>query len=124
MSMAARKALSEGDIENFIVAMTPGGIVAQEKRGQAQFVASDSLPKEIEGITRPELVEIGFVFGEDIDELFVECRLPEGWSKRPTDHDMWSELLDGEGVQRAMIFYKAAFYDRRAQLTWSPAAGE
>jgi hypothetical protein len=42
--------------------------------------------------------------------------LPDGWQKRATDHDMWSELVDADGVVVASMFYKAAFYDRRAFL--------
>ena len=39
ISPAAIRALAEGDIENFFVAATPGGIEAQEARGQRAFVA-------------------------------------------------------------------------------------
>ena len=60
---------------------------------------------------------MGIVFGEDVDDLFVSCVLPEGWSKRPTDHSMWSDLVDNKDRVRARIFYKAAFYDRRAYLS-------
>lgn len=113
---AAVKAMAEGDFSNMIAAMTPGGIEAQEKAGQEALVNSIMLPKEIGNATREQLEAIGFVFGADADTLFVNVTLPLGWSKRATDHDMHSELLDDQGCVRAGIFYKAAFYDRRANI--------
>lgn len=98
----------------------PGAIEAQEARGQLELVKSTQLPSEGMGSIRAGLETLGFEFvlfepstvGED--PLFCEVRLPVGWSKRATDHSMWSELVDGKGRVRARIFYKAAFYDRRA----------
>ena len=108
---AAMSALARGDINNFMVAATPGGIEAQEAEGQKCFVSDETLPIEC---PREELEALGFQFGDKVDSLFVACRFPNGWSKRPTDHSMWSELIDPEGTVRGSIFYKAAFYDRRA----------
>jgi hypothetical protein len=31
---------------------------------------------------------------------------------------MWSQLVDAEGVPRVAIFYKAAFYDRKAHMSF------
>lgn len=114
---AAIRALAEGDLANALVALSPGGIEAQEAAGQAALVKSEMLPKEIRGITREQLTEMGFKFGKEVDELFVECQLPAGWSKRATSHAMWSELLDDKGRCRAAIFFKAAFYDRSADMS-------
>lgn len=50
------------------------------------------------------------------DDLFMHATLPEGWEKRPTDHHMYSDLLDAQGRKRASIMYKAAFYDRDASI--------
>lgn len=96
----------------------PGAIEAQEKRGQKELIVSESLPIEMDAECRQALESAGVVFGEpyEDDPLFCIAQLPEGWSKRATDHDMWSELIDGTGKVRAGIFYKAAFYDRRAML--------
>lgn len=115
---AAISALARGDVENFLVAATPGGIEAQEAQGQQDFVASETLPLEmLHGTTREQFEKLGFVFGEPIDDLFVAVKMPEGWSKRPTSHSMWSDLLDSQGRKRASIFYKAAFYDRSAHVS-------
>jgi len=96
-------------LENAIVASTPGGIEAQERTGQLAFVANESLP--IDG-PRDLLEAMGIEFGEPIDDLFIEARLPEGWQKVATSHSMHSDLVDDKGRRRASIFYKAAFYDR------------
>lgn len=98
---------------------TPEAIVASEAAGQQSLVNSDLLPKE----SRPTLEQCernieGLVVGKDIDDLFVSVALPQGWSKKATDHNMWSELLDDQGRLRASIFYKAAFYDRKAHMVW------
>ena len=118
MNPAALAAALKGDLANAIVAFTPGGIEKQEAAGQAAFVRSETLPKEmLHGCSREKLEAMGIKFGEDADDLFVSVQLPEGWTKRPTDHSMWSELLDEKGRKRAEIFYKAAFYDRNAHIS-------
>lgn len=123
MDPAALGALTRGDISNFVVASTPGGIAAQEARGQAVFCASEILPKRIQGNTRADLESIGFSFGDDHDDIFVKATLPAGWSKRPSDHSMWSHIVDEKGRERAAIFYKAAFYDRSAHISLTPRFG-
>jgi hypothetical protein len=99
--------------------ITPGGIEAQEARGQRQFVNSATLPRRCIGCTREQVERMGVVFGADVDALFVNVTLPDGWSKVPTTHSMWSELRDAGGHVRAGIFYKAAFYDRDAHMSLS-----
>lgn len=120
ISPAAVAALAKGDLDNFVVAATPGGIEAQEAAGQAMLCASEQLPKEVRGATREQLEALGFKFGDDVDELFVTCTLPPGWKKQATGHSMHSDLLDDKGRRRAGIFYKAAFYDRRADMRMEP----
>lgn len=119
MNPAALKALLNGDLENAIIASTPGGIEAQEAAGQRSFVNSETLPKDMRPEDRAALEAVGAVFGNDKDDLFVNVTLPVGWSKRATDHSMWSELVDDKDRKRANIFYKAAFYDRSAHMSMS-----
>ena len=94
-------------------------IYAQEKRGQASLVNSDTLPAKISAKTKAKLEERGVKFLGPVsdDPLFQYVRLPEGWRKVPTDHDMWSELRDERCKVRGSIFYKAAAYDRRAFIS-------
>lgn len=114
---AAIAALAGGDVENFIVASTPGGIEAQEARGQRDLcINSAMLPIDGGRKHRPQFEAMGIKFGEDADDIFVKVELPQGWRIAPTDHSMWSKLLDDQGRERASIFYKAAFYDRSAHV--------
>lgn len=114
---AALQALLAGDTENFLAASTPGGIEAQEKRGQTSFVNSAILPiPDDRRCTQAQLEAMGVQVGEKVDDLFVSVVLPQGWRKEATEHSMWSTLLDEQGRERATIFYKAAFYDRNAHM--------
>lgn len=119
------QARKEGVLGQFPISVDPGTIEAAERRGQEQFVASDTLPTKIEdpydcerGSGRKILAAWGFTFGKPIgnDTLFTQARLPPGWTKRGSSHDMWSYILDEQGRERCAIFYKAAYYDREAFL--------
>jgi hypothetical protein len=95
-------------------------IYDQEKRGQHSLVNSAQLPVEGTKGREETFAAMGIKLGPiptEGDTLFRDAELPEGWTKKGTDHDMHSELLDEKGRKRAGIFYKAAFYDRRAGIT-------
>lgn len=90
-----------------------GYIEGMESAGQRQLVA-DSALMPADGPWK-DLVALGFGQPEPTDdELFVRTTLPAGWSKVATDHAMHSNVADERGVDRVGVFYKAAFYDRRA----------
>lgn len=91
-------------------------IEAMEARGQKELLRGEALPTEVKPEERPFLEMWGFVFGEPYpdDALFAPTQLPTGWSKEGSDHAMWSYILDAKGRKRVAVFYKAAFYDRRA----------
>lgn len=91
-------------------------ITDMESAGQRQLLHSDRLPTE--GSEDPQFIELGFVFGEPDpnDPLFRPATLPDGWKREGSDHAMWSYILDERGISRVGIFYKAAFYDRRAAM--------
>lgn len=94
----------------------------QEADGQSSFVSSTTLPTKImTDKGRKILNKAGVQFGDNVegDEMFQYVELPEGWEKKPTDHSMWSKLVDDKGRERASIFYKAAFYDRSAHMSLS-----
>lgn len=95
---------------------TDSYITGMEADGQHQLVASDKLPADADW---PAFQALGFVKGEPVegDPLFVRAALPEGWTRAASDHSMGSYLIDERGVKRVSIFYKAAFYDRRANMT-------
>lgn len=118
---AALSALLRGDRENFIAASTPGGIEAQEAAGQMEQSLLQTLPRD--NRDRESFEKLGFKFGKDIDDIFVEVEFPKGWRKKPTDHSMWTKILDEKGRERGSIFYKAAFYDRSAHVSLSRRFG-
>ena len=105
--------------ENLLASMVPGGIEAQEAQGQAELCRNSGvLPKNMmHGCTQEKLEEMGITFGEVADDIFVNVTLPKGWEIKPTDHSMWTELVDETGTKKAAIFYKAAFYDRNAHIS-------
>lgn len=94
-----------------------GAIEAMEKRGQTELVNSDRLPADTTG-TDDGFLAVGFTFGEPDrhDPLFRPATLPEGWTRQPSDHAMWSYIVDRHGQRRVAVFYKAAHYDRRAHM--------
>ncbi len=98
----------------------PGNIEKQEAEGQQMLCASSQLPtKLLHDLTEEHLVAMGLVLGEPTpdDPLFREATLPAGWSVKPTDHPMWSDIVDAKSRKRLQVFYKASFHDRRAHLS-------
>ena len=96
------------------------GIERQEKRGQQQLVCSDVIPTECR-TSDDDLRKLGFTLGGPVegDDLFRSASLPAGWSKKESDHSMWSYIVDEKGRTRFSVFYKAAFYDRKAHMSVS-----
>lgn len=127
---SARRRAELGALEVFAETMLTGSrgnaIMNQERRGQQNFASSDTLP--LDGLTAAlckQLAAGGFEIETDEkgapqpspdDDLFVRAKLPNGWKKQPTDHSMYTDLLDTQGRKRGIIFYKAAYYDRKASL--------
>lgn len=101
-----------------LVSMEAEGVYAQERQGQAQVLASTTLPTDTRG-RDAEFEALGFTFGAPAagDPLFREATLPEGWSRKGTDHSMHSVIVDERGIARVGIFYKAAYYDRKADMS-------
>ena len=100
-----------------LVGLALHGIEDMEKRGQTQLVASAVLPTDTGG-TDAEFEALGFTFGAQVpgDPLFRDATIPAGWSKDATDHSMGSVIKDERGIARVSIFYKAAYYDRKADM--------
>lgn len=92
-------------------------VTGMEATGQRQLVSSSVLPVDTMG-TDDQFEALGFVFGEPdpSDPLFRPAQLPQGWRKEGSDHSMGSYVLDERGVRRVSVFYKAAYYDRRAHM--------
>lgn len=114
------KKLSKADELELLMFGSSIAIPRQERRGQGEFVESETLPRIQSGWenedSRPVLEKLGIEILGEADDLFYNVNLPEGWSKVAEDHAMWSKLVDDRGYERAAIFYKAAFYDRKAHI--------
>lgn len=107
--------------EKLAVAALPGGVIAQEAQGQQELVASAQLPIEgLLGNERPRWEALGLKILDNQasnDPLFCHVELPPGWRKVPTNHPIWTDLVDADGEVRASICYKAAYYDRHAHIS-------
>jgi len=103
----------------WVMGGNPQAIESQEAKGQTELVNSQQLPVDVDKKSRQKLEALGVKFGEPLtdDPIFCNAELPNGWEKRPTDHSLWSELVDAKGEKVAVIFYKAAFYDRSAHIS-------
>jgi len=120
MSKVTNTAVDEQHPE-WLMGGNPNAIERQEDRGQQELVNAEVLPSAINsfGGDQKTLEDAGVVFGDivDGDPIFRHVNLPKGWKKQATEHSMHIELLDVNNKVRANIFYKAAFYDRRADMT-------
>jgi hypothetical protein len=68
----------------------------------------------------PVWAKMGVIFGEPVEgdkKFFRHATLPTGWKIVPTDHHMYSNLVDDKGRPRAQIGFKAAFYDRWTSIS-------
>ncbi|MEU4410687.1 hypothetical protein AB0F88_39805 [Streptosporangium sp. NPDC023963] len=97
---------------------TSGAIERQEKQAQVELLNSTVIPTEIHGGTEADLTALGFKLGAAVegDPLFRHAELPAGWTREGSDHAMWSYLLDEQGRRRCSVFFKGAFYDRKADM--------
>lgn len=112
------------DNPSLALAMALGGIAEsienQERAGTKQAAASSVLPTEdlqdyAEG---GPYAYMGIKVLNPVpnDALFTYVELPEGWKVVPTDHSMHNSIVDDKGRKRAGYFYKAACYDRIANM--------
>jgi hypothetical protein len=95
----------------------PQIILHQEKEQQEKLVNSSRLPREMEKEEKAKLIEFGVKFLDPLDDLFYEVVLPEKWEIIPTDHSMWSHLVDQNGIKIGSIFYKGSWYDQSAHFS-------
>lgn len=104
---------------HLLAALDGGGddyVTGMESAGQRQLVESTDLPTQ--GSDDPAFLALGFTFGEPHkhDPLFRPATLPAGWKKQAKEHAMGSSVVDELGRERVSVFYKAAYYDRRADM--------
>lgn len=92
------------------------GLEAMEKKGQDEAVATTMLPAKI--YDKEEWEGLGFTFGDPDpkEPLWRPSTMPKGWSRKGSDHPMWTNLIDACGNCRGQFFYKASFWDRDALM--------
>ena len=94
-----------------------------EAEGQRKAVRNCYVAKRMDP-KMEEWEKLGFSFTQiPGDDMLCEAVLPEGWELKPTDHSMWTDIVDNNGHKRGSMFYKAAFYDRDAHMYLSPRYG-
>jgi hypothetical protein len=107
----------EHHLAKAMVMGTSESIEGSEKRGQNELSQSSQLPSEChDGREKLEAIGIKVIGVTPGDPIFLDVVLPDGWKVQPTDHAMWSRLLDDKDRERAAVLYKAAFYDRSAHM--------
>lgn len=106
------KELNEREI-SMVGLIIGGGGISNIMRSQAQSNLeriTDQVPKgDLIDLTAMGLVVLGPVEG---DLLFVHVQFPDGWTKKRTDHGMYTDILDEKGRKRGTIMYKPDFWDR------------
>lgn len=104
--------------DNFgtLVMMVDPVYTKDKKDDKKEMVNGFIMPREMHP-SREDFEELGFVF-RDIpgDDVLCYASLPEGWSIKPTDQPMWSDLVDENGVSRGDMFYRNSRYDRDAHM--------
>lgn len=92
---------------------------ATDRAARARIINAKTMQLPIGGMTeeyKTVLEAEGFVFTGNIKGMFEEVQAPEGWKLEPTDHPMWSDLLDAKGCKRGAMFYKAAPWDTKSHI--------
>jgi hypothetical protein len=116
----------EGGLEIFLETITGGNIgqsiMNQEKREQAKMVSIQNLPKSGGSFCKLSIPDcykkLGIEIIGEYDDLFYKVKLPIEWEIKSHSNSLWSSLLDNKGKERALIFYKVAFYDRSADIVF------
>ena len=100
----------------------PAAIETQEADGQRELCESSQLPKLSQDYDPEDQKTIYKSLGIKVldeqsdDPLFYDVILPGGWKIKSTEHSIWSDLYNDKNEIIGSIFYKAAFYDRRASF--------
>jgi len=106
------------EMPHAILGGDPGAILDQEAAGAAELRIKSFLPVQGTQGREEEWEKVGVTFGPvPDDDIFREAFLPEGWVKESDSHDPRHMVIrDAKGRVRATMFYKAAFYDRKANV--------
>jgi hypothetical protein len=123
MDRNAKKEAMESPVLGMFGAMQSNGNLLSEREGAAEAKQMRELPVNGTKGREDEWKTLGFEFGEpEDDELFRPVlKQPDGWHLKSEGHDpRHMILLDNKGRRRGTMFYKNAFYDRKADIRLEP----
>lgn len=123
---AALAALSQGDMDEAVALSTMvGNVLGSEAAGASALLSSSNLPRDGVVNNREALEQLGFVFGDEVDEVLISVQLPEGWRKEcdSKEDPRHNKLVDVRGRKRAHVFIKTASYDYTGYVQWSSRFG-
>lgn len=117
------------DLEIMALEAMIGGVSAienQSRREQVKVRNSSKLPIKCNFTSSKDYYKILKRMGIKIinrdDDLFYNTEIPDGWHKESAG-GYWSYLIDDKGRKRASMFYKGAFYDRDAFISFNRKYG-
>ena len=96
-------------------------ILMQESHGASAVRGTQQVPVENPGQSRLSAFGIQLLERDPNDRLFMNALFPAGWKRVATGHSMWTYLVAPWSFGPVFtIFYKAAFYDRSASMSFRP----
>lgn len=93
----------------------PAAAIDALEDGERRKLGWGQLPHPQDEETRAALAAAGVEWGERIDQMYCQAKVPEGWKTERTDHHLYTNLLDANGRVRAMMLIHA--WDRDAWLS-------
>ncbi len=76
----------------------------EERSGQTTAAQADTFPIKVDDQKYLEALGFKFLGPIEGEPLFQRVEMPEGWTKVPKKHPMWTELVDPQGRVRGQIF--------------------
>lgn len=114
------KAMRDRVDQLLLLARGDSAVQDQEAAGMRQLINSGVIPAK--GCPDDALTALGFDLGAQVDgdRLFRHATLPTGWRLQASDDPRTAYVIDDQGRDRLLVWYKAAFYDRCATISLLP----
>lgn len=103
------------------LAIGSDAILMQGSHGASAIRGTQQVPVENPGQSKLSTFGIQLLERDPTDRLFMNALFPIGWKRVATGHSMWTYLVPPWSAGPVfVIFYKAAFYDRSAGMSFRP----
>lgn len=113
--------LSTNAVSLLGLALGTDAILAQEVHGAAAVRGTQQVPVDNPGQSKLSAFGIELLERDPTDPLFMNALFPLGWKRVATGNPLWTHLVPLWAVGPVFaIFYKAAFYDRAALMSFRP----